>query len=841
MRLTGVRNVLVLLSACCVLGSERVSATTAEAYDPPWVSELQWAAGNSDLYDVGTTGSSAYLENKFTPWWQNQVAHPIDDYDSSKIPTGSVRLDGALDIEYTIHRALPGWTVSKSPSGINNVYTFTPGSTSQQDRTARSGQNAFFDFGFHPIDTIMGDIGIEAVGNYDERYWAPVNEEHRLFKDDKNVAVTRGELKYDDKTLMVRGFEAIPNYGWVSENDVFELLPTVMDVEKYRREAGTLTPRGGEMNYKSEYGNLDVMGGSEIRYGYGASVYAKYDAPAMGSWENSMVYRDEKVPFTLNPDEHRWTVSLNSSWSLSEKATSHMGVLYQPFRKNEPYIDATEVGAGQGVDGTNFDLQQKETKTSDALGFTWRVEGHPDLFVDTAGLGYTYLGPIAGDKQQIDLDAGRSLDKAWTLSGAYIYRQPIVGPQPLLFEGTPSNMGALISTPRGPDDPFWVEWNNRKAHIGSFTLVYNPTPETWFFKYQKNILDDYNLNPEVEAPFSAAVQYRVTYYPTNTDRMIFWDEDRNVIFDPITGSGALATAYPFSSATGVARWKIDQWHIIANLSGGQALAGNGVAYAPPNTSVKPSTTFMQGGLSVDNSIWKVFWIYGQDVWGTEDFEAQLGLTYHRVYQAGLSYIFLKDFEAGFRYVGTRMADDFISLAGGNNEGAFNEYRFFLTYHFGKTISLGKKYEAQGRAVEVPPPPPPAAQPPVPVAAPAFATTQTPEGLKLTLSAQALFESGQTSLKGQARRVLDQVLDVLHAYPDNTLRISGHTDSTGSVAYNQKLSKRRADAVAHYLATKGVSRERMTVIGYGETRPVADNQTEVGRVQNRRVEIDILKK
>ena len=68
---------------------------------------------------------------------------------------------------------------------------------------------------------------------------------------------------------------------------------------------------------------------------------------------------------------------------------------------------------------------------------------------------------------------------------------------------------------------------------------------------------------------------------------------------------------------------------------------------------------MQGSVAVDNSVWKAsFSRYGQDVWGRRNIKAQLGLTYHRVYQAGLSYIFLRDMEAGFRYVGTRVTDEF---------------------------------------------------------------------------------------------------------------------------------------------------------------------------------------
>jgi outer membrane protein OmpA-like peptidoglycan-associated protein len=70
-------------------------------------------------------------------------------------------------------------------------------------------------------------------------------------------------------------------------------------------------------------------------------------------------------------------------------------------------------------------------------------------------------------------------------------------------------------------------------------------------------------------------------------------------------------------------------------------------------------------------------------------------------------------------------------------------------------------------------------------------------------------------------------------------VLGHTDSTGSDAYNQALSERRAQSVADYLSMRGVARARMGIRGYGETQPIAPNETEEGRSQNRRVEIKVV--
>src|SRR2546423_1373690 len=109
---------IIILSALCVLSSELASAdTAAQAYNPPWAGSLAWAANNA-LFNR-PAGSFAYLDNNSVdsitlPWWQSRVAHPIYDYDAAKLPTGSVRLDSAVEADVTFHRLLPGWTKQSS-------------------------------------------------------------------------------------------------------------------------------------------------------------------------------------------------------------------------------------------------------------------------------------------------------------------------------------------------------------------------------------------------------------------------------------------------------------------------------------------------------------------------------------------------------------------------------------------------------------------------------------------------------------------------------------------------------------------------------------------------------
>jgi outer membrane protein OmpA-like peptidoglycan-associated protein len=102
----------------------------------------------------------------------------------------------------------------------------------------------------------------------------------------------------------------------------------------------------------------------------------------------------------------------------------------------------------------------------------------------------------------------------------------------------------------------------------------------------------------------------------------------------------------------------------------------------------------------------------------------------------------------------------------------------------------------------------------------------------------LFPTGRSDLNLNETASLDKLIAFLDEYPDRNVAVEGHTDDVGSVEMNQTLSQHRADSVRSYLIQKGVQSRRLTALGLGETQPIADNQTQSGRQQNRRVEIII---
>jgi outer membrane protein OmpA-like peptidoglycan-associated protein len=114
------------------------------------------------------------------------------------------------------------------------------------------------------------------------------------------------------------------------------------------------------------------------------------------------------------------------------------------------------------------------------------------------------------------------------------------------------------------------------------------------------------------------------------------------------------------------------------------------------------------------------------------------------------------------------------------------------------------------------------------------------GIKVVLD-NIYFETGKAILRPESEDALNQVLRFLQNNPSIKLEISGHTDNTGSLRINQKLSRDRASAVVNYLVGKGIPQEKLESRGYADTQPVASNGTSEGRTQNRRVEFKVLSK
>ncbi len=146
----------------------------------------------------------------------------------------------------------------------------------------------------------------------------------------------------------------------------------------------------------------------------------------------------------------------------------------------------------------------------------------------------------------------------------------------------------------------------------------------------------------------------------------------------------------------------------------------------------------------------------------------------------------------------------------------------------------------------PPPPPPPAKPapaPAPAPAPKPVTKITQKGDAIKLPGNIVFDTGKATLKAGSGSdvVLNQLKEYLDQNPQITLlRIEGHTDNVGKPADNMKLSGERALTIKKWLVDHGIKADRLIAVGFGETKPIADNSTDAGRAQNRRTEFHIAK-
>ena len=121
---------------------------------------------------------------------------------------------------------------------------------------------------------------------------------------------------------------------------------------------------------------------------------------------------------------------------------------------------------------------------------------------------------------------------------------------------------------------------------------------------------------------------------------------------------------------------------------------------------------------------------------------------------------------------------------------------------------------------------------------AIAIQREGNALALTFKSDFTFSVNSSSIRPGLYTEIDRIAQVLSSYPQTTIVVTGHTDSSGSESYNQQLSERRAQSVKNALVQRGIAAERIQAIGYGESAPIADNNTESGRQKNRRVEVRI---
>jgi outer membrane protein OmpA-like peptidoglycan-associated protein len=599
---------------------------------------------------------------------------------------GSFSIEGKLGLDYYYHTLGDNWSVKRAGyKGINYNYSYGASAfpSLAYDHNV-FGETLYLDAAFHPIEDLTATFGFEFINDYADRFWLPVNLEHRLKLDDKKFSWNTGEIKYDYDFMSFRYFRGIGHYNWKYEGDLFDLFPEQFDTRNYLRVSGRPVPEGYEFMAKGKAGQLQLIYGPEAIWDYTDGWYANYALP-LGKFNSHFIYRDHVIPYG-DPGERLRSFEVSTDYDLGRDQQFEMGLLYQPFRLNRDYIYVEDTAPGTGYLGSRFLRKTGTTSQKDAFGGSAKLSLNPHSVFSNMTFGYTYAGLVAGNKQQVDAQVSRKVSRTLMGSIEYMYRKPLLGPVPLVYEGTAGNLGPAIFEPRGPESPFWVGWanraggwDNRETSQISFIFTFDPTPDTWFYLYEPNTGEEWNLNPEEDAPVSFSARYTLAKYFSGTDRLIYWDENGHQIWEPPTVSGAWPTKDYIGSFSIISKIFVPNWRFIADLGVGESLATGSFPYTTSLHNGKPDTGYLTTGVTANTGRYTMRLRFSQNDWGPEQWHRQFGQTFDSLYQASISRVFSNWLNAGIGYIGARADSSFLAV---NELGNYDEFHAFMTLSFG---------------------------------------------------------------------------------------------------------------------------------------------------------------
>jgi outer membrane protein OmpA-like peptidoglycan-associated protein len=829
-----------------------------------------------------------------------------------------------------------GWYTS--PNGLSNVFRYNSSDNSLKNQPwkDRWGQTLFLDVAFKPTSWASAQFGLSFIADYASRYWATVNHPHRMFDEGQifpQFSWNTAKIEVHNDWAKLQYNRNQFHYHWGYEGDLFNIYQAETDPYSVLMVTGRKVPEWYQLNMEGTFGNLELQYGEPIT-DYKQGFYVKY-RNIYGSNIN-FFYVDHIIPYGEKNERMR-TAEVSTDFKLGS-STLEVGGKYRPFRLNRSYdyVDS-HVPIGEGTQGTDLIIKQDKTTFSDAFGGAVKLSVPKTFFVDVVTAKYLYEGLVAGNKQQLDLSAQQSITNTITGHLSYMRRKPLL--QAIPARGNEYGVD-LVST-RGESQPFWVWWrnpqtgfDNRDTDEFALTFTYDPTPSTWFYKYEPNTLEAWNINSKEDAIFSFATQFKLTRYLGGTDRQVYRNEKGEIVWENYPGSticGAMPSKRYLGSFKFLTRLFLDDYEFIYDFEVGEEPSTLSAAYTPQKEAfLKEITGYFKTNLAFHTGPYKVKIGYGKNTWGPNDWHKAFGSTYDDVYYAQVSRNFSNSVIIGVDYVGGRKTDLSILKAieeegksSRNELGSFDEVRTYVRLIFDSLFRLGSKPRVKG---DITPPScsvalesdiiiysngqrleiypiaydesgiaswkitivddkskivksfdgfgdcpqsvkwdgknfenkyvtdgtyyieltvsdtfgnmaksetckvsliTPKAQ---------VAVEKVDKGIKFSFSSEVLFDFDKVKIKEGAEKKLKETVRILDSYEYKSLSIEGHTDDVGTDEYNLNLSRRRAEAVAEYLVKLGVDKNKISVIGHGESKPVATNETKSGRALNRRVEI-----
>ena len=571
-----------------------------------------------------------------------------------------VKVDLQLDYESVVKKLQDNWSYQEEgPNGINKIYFST---YVKNNWDYSSGYKILTELEFVPFNNFYVKSNLKMVPQYADRFYQTVNDDHRVYLEKTNLKITNAEIKYNTNLGYIRYFKNVGHYHWGYEGDIFGLFLEQLEPERYLRVSGRTVPEGTEINLVYRDKKLNIFFGPEVKWGYHDGIYSRLSFNtnvARKIFTHTFVLASDKPEFIMfaNPEERLTRIAYTLRFDVSKrKDFVQLGLLYSPFRLDKEFKYVEELKEGEGDFGSKYKIYSDKTSLKDAFGgkIEFNINSY-EKFLEEIKLSYSYLGAVAGNKQEISLYSYRRFGYMNTLAAKFIYRKPIYGPLPLIKD----QQGTIILAPRGPFDPFWVNWDNRETVMFLLTYTFDPTPYTWFYQYEPNVLDNWNLNPKEDAKLSFAIQTKVASYPTNTDRMYYWDPNGKITWEEYGQTGCWATKNYVGEMSFLSRYRVNPVRLTTKISFGDSLAKGSYPYTDAEGKLKPITNFYKIGLTAEFKDLTLATELGFNIWGPEDWFETFGESYDRFYQFLISKKFEfygNELNLALKYLATRDVD-----------------------------------------------------------------------------------------------------------------------------------------------------------------------------------------
>ena len=601
---------------------------------------------------------------------------------------GSIIISPELDLDFYSHKLGDNWFITRNGyKDENYLYTRSSTSTFSNDWKNVSGQTLFLDMSMRPLNNFSADLGFRLINEYADSYWLPINIEHKLSLNGQSYIWDRGDIKYDFTNRI--GLEYLRGVGhpsWKDKGDLFDIYPEQFDTQNYLDIAGHPVPDEVKFNLgTNNMGNLELIYGSEPVWNYKNGAYGNYSLNVLKHTLH-FIYSDHEI-FYGDPGEKMQSAEVSSNFKLGGGNSLDVGVFFQPFRLNKDYVYVENTSPGTGIGGSSYLEKTGTTNSNDALGYSAKLNLKKNHIVDMMYLQLSYLGIVAGNKEEVKTHLNRKIARYMTVGLDYVYRRPVIGPVPLIYDSVNGNISSPILQPRGPSSPFWVGWgdpgtgDNREASILSAIFTFNPSQNQWFYRYEPDNIADYNLNPKENALYSFAAVYKMTKYPGTTDRLIYLDSQNNTYWDSPNEAPPSPTDGYINEFTLLNRFNLTN-KLKADLKFGlgDSLATNSAAYnADPNSGVKSITNYFISSLTLTKNPYSLKLEFDQDYWGPEIWQRQFGETFNKLYRVDIKRSFGQYLAVGLGYTGARQPENITATT---ELGDYDEIHCQVSLKFG---------------------------------------------------------------------------------------------------------------------------------------------------------------